>query len=233
MGEPERVVVPFIGSDVVAPEVAPRVDDRLETELLDPFDPSADRVAHLRLAPPRGPMLDVDRGRKVHVRDRAGLRGHVAAHLLQQVVGLTEHRLVGSEELVDARIDARAPRLFPVLSEELVLGVEAVGHPHEGELHVVPRDGVPVDVGLPLRNVDALERGAVGTRHIRRRRGVGVFDGFGEPETVTHLRIIGGLRGVVGGEVCGSNEQESGGDRGREHRLRLGCVKTEVEGSRW
>ena len=214
VGDPQRVVRQRRRLHVVLPEVAAGVDDRLDAGRgLDVRDPLLHLVRdrRRRLA---AVVLDVD-----HRRQITRLQ---IAHVIEQQVRLRDRILRGAEELVDADLEPGRARVRPVLVEVVVEGVEAVRDANEREAGPVTRDGVPVHVALPLRDVDALERrparadrGGLGIELACERRGGRLV----VPQPVAHLRVRCGDE--VGGRGSGG-EGEGGNREGRDRQRPLG-----------
>jgi hypothetical protein len=151
---PEGVGVELGGGDVVLPKILARVDHGSNARAaLDALDPLSDLVHDDGAALVVG-VLDVDDGREV-----AGLE---LAHAVHQEVCLGDGVLAGAEELIHAAQDAVLARLAPVGVEVLVAVARPVRDTDDGVLDAVVGDGPPVDVALPLRDVDARDGGAVG-----------------------------------------------------------------------
>jgi hypothetical protein len=117
---------------------------------------------------------DGDAVADLHVGHRVDL-AEVAAHVLQEQVGLGRPILGGAEELVDPAREARRLGAGPVLVE---LGVEVIGavaHPDDREGTAGGLDLGPVDVSLPRGDIHALQGAAARTDLERVVLGVGVL----------------------------------------------------------
>ena len=115
----------------------------------------------------------------LHVEHR-GEGGRVVGHVALEPGHLVLGRAAPEHEVVGAPRHPGPPRPVPVLAEALVHVVAALRRLDEGELRARRLDRGPVDRPLPLRDVDALDRVALGPRHA----GMGLHVALGGIEVV-------------------------------------------------
>jgi hypothetical protein len=158
VGDPQRVIDELGRIDVVLPEVLARVDDGAFAELL------------LHVVEPqvhaRRDARGVDASIRLHVEHGRQVHRPEGAHRVHEDVGLRDGVLVGRVILVDAAYEALRRDALPVRVEPLVDVRRAVGHARDGEVDARARRRVPVDLALPLGDVDAGHRGPVGAHRV-------------------------------------------------------------------
>ncbi len=109
----------------------------------------------------------------LHVQHRRQ-GGRIVGDVLLEPVHLLLGRAAPEHEVVGTARHARLAGRVPVGAEAVVDMVAALRRLDEGELGAGGADRGPVDVALPLRDVDPLDRMALGARDARMGLGVAV-----------------------------------------------------------